>query len=157
MDIPIKSLNSSPPGQNGRHSASDIFKYIFLTENLFFIQISLKFVPKHPIDNTSALVQVMARRRTGDSHYLKQYCPSSLTHKCDIRGRWVAFTQKFISANSFERQIPGTWDYQNKGYPPKTHLKFKSCEISFAHSLFPAIWKYCTEHGSDPWFREIWD
>ena len=30
------------------------------------IQISLKFVPKDPIDNKSVLVQVMAWRRTGD-------------------------------------------------------------------------------------------
>ena len=30
------------------------------------IRISLKFVPKGPIDNKSALVQVMARCRTGD-------------------------------------------------------------------------------------------
>ena len=33
---------------------------------LFFIQISLKFVPNNPLDNTLALVQVMAWRRTGD-------------------------------------------------------------------------------------------
>ena len=30
------------------------------------IMISLKFVPKGPIDNKSALVQVVAWRRTGD-------------------------------------------------------------------------------------------
>ena len=31
---------------------------------LFLIRISLKFVPKGPVDNESALVQVMAWRRT---------------------------------------------------------------------------------------------
>ena len=30
------------------------------------IQISLKFVPKGPIDNKAALVQVLACRQTGD-------------------------------------------------------------------------------------------
>ena len=41
--------------------ADDIFKCIFLNENFrISIQISLKFVPKGPIDNKSALVQVMA-------------------------------------------------------------------------------------------------
>ena len=30
------------------------------------IQISLKFIPKGPIDNFATLVQVMAWRRTGD-------------------------------------------------------------------------------------------
>ena len=47
--------------------ADDIFKRIFLNENIrISIQISLKFVPKGPIDNNSALVQGMAWHRTGD-------------------------------------------------------------------------------------------
>ena len=47
--------------------ADDIFKCIFMNEKLrILIRISLKFVPKGPIDNKSALVQVMAWRRTGD-------------------------------------------------------------------------------------------
>ena len=40
---------------------------IFLNENIrISVRISLKFVPKDPIDNKSPLVQVMAWRRTGD-------------------------------------------------------------------------------------------
>ena len=36
--------------------ADDIFKRIFLNENIrISIQISLKFIPKVPIDNKSAL------------------------------------------------------------------------------------------------------
>ena len=47
--------------------ADDIFKCIFLNDNdRISIKISLKFVPKGPIDNKSALAQVMAWRRTGD-------------------------------------------------------------------------------------------
>ena len=47
--------------------ADDIFKCIFLNEKArISIKISLKFVPKGPIDNESVLVQVMAWRRTGD-------------------------------------------------------------------------------------------
>ena len=43
------------------------FKCIFLNENdTIPIWISLKFVPRSPIDNKPALVQVMAWRRTGD-------------------------------------------------------------------------------------------
>ena len=70
--IPLQSmiilyLNSSPPGQNGRHFTDDVFKYIFMNKkSCIFIRISLKFVPKGPIANTSALVLVMAWRRTGD-------------------------------------------------------------------------------------------
>ena len=47
--------------------ADDIFKRIFLNENdRIQIQISLKFIPRNPIDNKPALVQVMAWRRIGD-------------------------------------------------------------------------------------------
>ena len=47
--------------------SDNIFKRIFLNENIkISIQISLKFVPNGPIDNKSALVQVMAWRQTGD-------------------------------------------------------------------------------------------
>ena len=47
--------------------ADDIFKCFFMNEKLrILIKVSLKFVPKGPIDNKSALVQVMAWRRRGD-------------------------------------------------------------------------------------------
>ena len=47
--------------------ADDIFKCIFLNANdEISIQISLTLVPRIPIDNKPALVQVMACRRTGD-------------------------------------------------------------------------------------------
>ena len=70
-DFPVKKMvlkvcsgfNSSPPGQNGRHFG----RCIFLDENdKISIQISLKLVPKSPIDNKPALVQVMAWWRKGD-------------------------------------------------------------------------------------------
>ena len=60
-------FNSLRPRQNRRHFADDIFKCIFLNENIWIaIKISLKFVPKGPINNISALVQIMAWRRPGD-------------------------------------------------------------------------------------------
>ena len=50
--------NSSSIEQN---FADNIFKCIFMNETFcVFIQISLKFVPKGPIDNISVLVQEMA-------------------------------------------------------------------------------------------------
>ena len=50
-------FNTLRPGQNGRHFADDILKCIFLNENVrISIEISLKFVPKGPIDNIPALV-----------------------------------------------------------------------------------------------------
>ena len=47
--------------------ADDIFKCVFLNEtDRIPIQISLKFVPRSPIGNKPALVQVTACRRSGD-------------------------------------------------------------------------------------------
>ena len=47
--------------------ASPCKKYIFLNEHdRILIQISLKFVPKSPIDNKPVLVQVMARCQTNN-------------------------------------------------------------------------------------------
>ena len=60
-------FNTLRPIQNGRHFADDIFKWIFLNENVWIsIKISFKFFPKASINNIPALVQVMAWRRTGD-------------------------------------------------------------------------------------------
>ena len=50
-------FNSSPPGQNGRHFAVDIFRCIFPNEKFcILIKMSLKYVPKGPINNNPALV-----------------------------------------------------------------------------------------------------
>ena len=56
------------PRQNGRHfAADDIFKSIFLNENMWIlVNISLKFVTKGQINNIPALVQIMAWRWPGD-------------------------------------------------------------------------------------------
>ena len=51
------NLNSFLPGQNGRNFEDDIFRCIFVNENLcILIKISLKFVSKGPIDNNPVLV-----------------------------------------------------------------------------------------------------
>ena len=60
-------VNSLRPRENDRRFADDVFKCIFLNENVWIpIKISLKFVPKGPINYIRALVQIMAWRRTGD-------------------------------------------------------------------------------------------
>ena len=60
-------INPLRPRQNRRHFADDVFKCNFLNENVWIpIIISLKFVPKGPINNIPALIQIMAWRQTGD-------------------------------------------------------------------------------------------
>ena len=63
----VISLNTLRPRQNGRRFADDIFKRIFLNENVCIaIKFALKFVPKGPINSIATLVQIMAWRRTDD-------------------------------------------------------------------------------------------
>ena len=52
--------NSSPPGQNGRHFRRRRLQLHFLNKkDRNPIQISLKYVPRSPIDNKPPLVQVI--------------------------------------------------------------------------------------------------
>ena len=83
-------LNTLRPGQNGRHFADNIFKCILLNENVWIpIKISLKFVPKSPINNIPALVQIMAWRRPGDKPLSEPMMVSLLTNICVTRPQWV--------------------------------------------------------------------
>ena len=66
-----ETLNTLRPRRNEQHFADDTFKRIFFNENVWIlIKISLKFVPKDPINNIPALVQIMALRRSGDKPYM---------------------------------------------------------------------------------------
>ena len=50
-------FNASPPGQNDHHFIENMFRYIFLNDKFsILITISLKFLPKGPIDNDPAMV-----------------------------------------------------------------------------------------------------
>ena len=89
-------LNTLRPRQNGRHFADDIFKCILLNENVWIPnKVSLKFVPKGPINNIPSLVQIMAWRRPGDKPLSEPMMVSSLTHICVTRPQWVKITYKY--------------------------------------------------------------
>ena len=83
-------VNSLRPKKNGRRFTDDIFKRIFLTENVrISIKVSLKFIPKCPINNNPALVLIMAWRRSGDKPLSEPMMVSLLTHICVTRPQWV--------------------------------------------------------------------
>ena len=85
-----RNVNSLRPRQNGRHFADDIFKCIFVDENVRIpIKISIKFVPKGPINNIPALFQIMAWRRPGDKPLSEPMMLSLTTHICVTRPQWV--------------------------------------------------------------------
>ena len=69
------------PRQNGYHFADDMFKCIFLNENVrISINISMKFVPKVQIDNIPALVPIMAWCPLGDKPFSEPIMVSLLTY-----------------------------------------------------------------------------
>ena len=83
---PEDYINSLRPRQKGRHFADDIFKRIFLNENIrISTKNSLKFVPKGLINNIPALVLIMAWRRSGDKPLSEPMLVRSLTHICVTR------------------------------------------------------------------------
>ena len=80
------SIDTLRPRQNGRRFADDTYERFFLNENArISIKISLKFVPKGPINNNPALVQIMAWRRSGDKPLSEPMMASLLTHICVTR------------------------------------------------------------------------
>ena len=78
-------LTKMRPEQNGCHLAYNIFKTIFLNENVHILnKISLKFVPKGPIDKKPFLVQVMAWHLT---------CNKPLHEPMSTWPQWVKYIQ----------------------------------------------------------------
>ena len=76
--------------KNGRHFPDYIFKCIFLDENVWIsIKISLKFVPKGPINNIPALVQMMACPRSCDKPLSQPMMVNLLMHICVTQPQWV--------------------------------------------------------------------
>ena len=83
-------FNSLRPRRNGRYNVDDIFKCIFLKENVWIpTKISLKFVPKGPINNIPALVQIIAWRPPGDKPLSGPMMVKLPTHICVTRPQWV--------------------------------------------------------------------
>ena len=80
ISIAAMPLNTLRLRQNGRHFPDDIFKWIFFNENVWIlIKISLKFVPKGPINKIPA----------GDKPLSEPMMVSLLTHICVTQPQWV--------------------------------------------------------------------
>ena len=92
------SLNTLRPRPNGRHFP-DIFRWVFLNENVWiWIKISSQFVPRGPINNIPALIQIMAWRRPGDKPFSEPMVLSLVTHICASRPQWVKTCIRFCCA-----------------------------------------------------------
>ena len=84
-----ESLNIFRPEQDGRLFADDIFKCIFMNDDIWIsIKIPLKFIHKGLINNSPALVQILAWRRPGDKPLSEPMLVSLLTHICVTWPHW---------------------------------------------------------------------
>ena len=95
LSVPSDSCNLTHWGRDKMAAffADDTSKCIFLKENVrISIKISLKFVPKSPIDNIQALFQIRAWRRPGDKPLPEAMMVSLLTHICVAWPQWVIYT-----------------------------------------------------------------
>ena len=88
--INLLYVNTLKPRQNGCHFPDDIFKCILLNEHVWItIKISLTFLPKGPINNIPAFVQIMAWcRRLGDKSLFESMLVNLLTHICVTWPQW---------------------------------------------------------------------
>ena len=126
----IFSLNKLKARQNGRHFANDILKWIFFIGNVYIsINISLKFVPKGPINNISALFQKMAWRWLGDKPLPEPMMVSVLTHICvTTQPQWL----NCVCIKRFEYR-----PYTN------TSLELGPMLITRVNILFKGFFKFC--------------
>ena len=88
-------INTLRPRQNDRQFPDDIFKNMFLYENMeISIEISLMFILNGLIKNIiiPALVQIMGWRRPGDKPLSEPMMASLLPYICVTRPQWVNFT-----------------------------------------------------------------
>ena len=91
-------INTLRPRQNGRHFADNIFKCIFLNENVWIsIKISQKFIPTDLISNNPALVPIMAWRRPGNKPLSEPMTVSLPTHICVALPQWVIWDILYCS------------------------------------------------------------
>ena len=103
-------LNTFRPRRDGRHFPDDIFKCIFLNENVWIsIKISLKFVPKGPINSIPSLVQIMAWRRPGDKPLSEPMMVSLLTHICVTRHAVRYCRPDTLSVNMNSSDLASSW------------------------------------------------
>ena len=96
--------------QNSRHFADDILKCMFLHKDVWVsIKISLKFVPRGPINNIPALVQIMAWRRPGNKPLSEPMMASLLKYVCVTPPQWVKNQSPYLPQGTTPALLSHIW------------------------------------------------
>ena len=138
------ALNTLRGRQDGHHFPDDIFICIFLNENeSHSIKMSLKFVPRVPISNISALVQIMAWRRQGDKPLSELMMVVLPTHICITRPQWVKCYPVSISMPHEADMLSwwaNYWELLNITEYDGTYQKQNICSFSEIFMLCVCVW-----------------
>ena len=101
--LPTPSLSHWGWDKMNAISQTIFSKFIFLKENVSIaIKISLKFVPKGPINNIPSLVQIMAWRHPRDKPLSETMMVRLPTHICVTRPQWVRL-YNYLKYGHFDR------------------------------------------------------
>ena len=121
-------VNTLKPRQNCRQCADEIFKCVFLNENVrISLRMPLNFVPKGSINNITALAQTMAWCRPSDKPLSEPMMFSWLTHSV-TRPQWV---NCLVIVNwTMRNKILWNLNQNNKQHSfKKMHLKIPSARF----------------------------
>ena len=144
--IRLRSFNTLRPRQHGHHFSDDIFKYIFVNENVWIsIKFSLNIVLGGPINNIPSLVQIMAWRRLGDKPLSEPMMVLLLTHICVTRPQWVKLasaisthpeTLQFRTTDNYGRLAIKKWGDNVESEIYVKPIMFHSENMTAAKSLW---------------------
>ena len=138
--------------QNGHHFPDDIFKCILLNENISIsIKISLKFVPKGPINNIPVLVQIMDWRRPGDkpsSESMMVSLPMHINASLGLNELMISHIPMTEYCSKFNHQSTNTnciqTETQNCQISKPKHFRTLWMIYRFAPSNSKTQWAYIT-------------
>ena len=141
ISIKCHWINTLRLRQNGYYFADTTFKCIFAKVSVrILIEISLKFLPKGPIKNISALVQIMAWLRPGDKPLSEPMMVLSPMHKCITQPQWVKKNWNLIDS-----LVHGRCGCNLKIFKltPRIDIVSTSCKIDFRSMM-----QYLTDEES---------
>ena len=115
---------------------SDIFKFVFLNENIWIsINVSLEFVPKGPINNIPASILIMAWKQPSDKPLSKPMMVSLLMYTCICITR--SASMGWFSQINYCRSLHGlqiSVSYHT-GLPNSTMVHLSQCEVTYDAGL----------------------
>ena len=117
------------------------------SRSTIFVRISLKFVTKGPINNTTALVHIMNWHRPGNKPLSEPMMVNLLMHICVTRPQWVNFDTDAINCSiSYMDMMTYPWPKFNAGFDVVTKMPLWvfcnrfSCAVSEVKCLLMLLW-----------------